>query len=126
MFAFFMAMAPDPDGAADLREAMEGHQAKEIALACHVPPSLVTKWLVSGNVPDCHKKNLPPDVRLRLEELRAKRAGALVIPRDLVLAATEAVTTFLTAIGCRLVMTSASLAPADCGALTRRQERHVA
>jgi hypothetical protein len=121
MFAFIMAMAPDPDGAEDFRTALGQHALNEIAICCDVPQSQVTKWTQVGNIPDCHKKNLPPDVRLRLEELRARRAGALVVKRDMLRDLLDLVCEVA-----RPVPVSVTLASAECGALSRRGEKSVA
>jgi hypothetical protein len=122
MLAFFPGMAacpPDPAGAADFAEAIKGHQAQNIAAAAGVRPSMVTKWLQGGNIPDGRLDLMPDDVQARFEARRARRRGVIVLER----AAIDAV---LELFGFRIVPVKASLESQSRGSLSGGRERTVA
>lgn len=105
---------PDLEGARCFVEAIRGYQRKQIAICCDVRESLVTKWSQIGNVPESRIDRLPPDAQRRYAELQAIRRGARVLERDMLDA-------LFRWIGWCPV--PATLGPAECGPLTRRQER---
>jgi hypothetical protein len=122
MLAFAPCMAPCPpdlDGAADFAEAIKGHQLQNIAADAGVRPSMVTKWLQAGNIPDARLDKMPDDVQERFEARRARRRGVLVIERG-------AIDAVLELFGFRLVPVKASLESQSRDSLSGGRERSVA
>ena len=129
---FFFGMSscpPDPAGAAAFRYAItsaprddgsRGYDLKEIAGFCDVAQSLVTKWCRQGNVPEAHIDQLPEDVQRLYAEHQGRRRGVIVLERDLV---ADAFSFFWSLAPAAI---RASLAPAECGALSRSLERRRA
>jgi len=122
MFAIVPATVtcpPDPDGAADFREAVAGHPLQNIAADAGVRPSMVTKWLQEGNIPDGRLDRMPADVQERFEARRARRRGLVVLERS-------ALNAVLELFGFRLVPVKASLESAHRGSSAGREGRSVA
>lgn len=105
----FSCLVPrDEAGAEDFCAATAGWPVKQIADFMGVTLSQVTRFRQNGNVPGARIAMLPMSIQRRYYERQAKRAGAVVIERQVIDSGIEAINALLLSVGWRPVAAKAT------------------